>query len=161
MSVVIDVGSFFHLIYPNPITYSLRSFCLRQEQGKKLSRDFGFYGFEVEQNGFTLTIIPNLNKIILFFNDISFYLLYLVLGYRVILVKYLFQDRVDKSYSARVLVNCKFTSMKYCVDGRIISKRYEIIKIAKFGVLFLFDIIVCFSLKTIELSFCVIQTVDS
>ena len=24
-----------HLIYPNPITYSLRSFCLRQEQGKK------------------------------------------------------------------------------------------------------------------------------
>ena len=30
------VGSFFHLIYPNPITYSLRSFCLRQEQGKKL-----------------------------------------------------------------------------------------------------------------------------
>ena len=51
--------------------------------------------------------------------------------------------------------------MKYCVDGRIISKRYEIIKIAKFGVLFLFDIIVCFSLKTIELSFCVIQTVDS
>ena len=36
---VIDVGSFFHLIYPNPITYSLRSFCLRQEQGKKLIFD--------------------------------------------------------------------------------------------------------------------------
>ena len=29
------VGSFFYLIYPNPITYSLRSFCLRQDQGKK------------------------------------------------------------------------------------------------------------------------------
>ena len=33
--LTVDIaGPSGHLIYPNPITYSLRSFCLRQEQGK-------------------------------------------------------------------------------------------------------------------------------
>ena len=36
---VVTVGPSGHLIYPNPITYSLRSFCLRQEQGKKLGEE--------------------------------------------------------------------------------------------------------------------------
>ena len=34
-TIVITVDPSGHFIYPNPITYTLRSFCLRQEQGKK------------------------------------------------------------------------------------------------------------------------------